>query len=658
VPPTKAMKMNGSWSIHVSAHVLIACGAACLTMILFCGVILVLLIIKVLGGATALCLYALASLLCAASSALILYRMRRHIILHDSLPLDDLRAAFGGAEPHSSEPFQVESEALSACLNTLESHKSAAGSDGYPGRPGNAFSDSPATSRFLFDVFMAHLPAMAVVKDQQGHYLYASRGCHKLLQKAPEEIIGRTDAEIWPAHAGKMAMADRDVLAEGNVTTTIEKMPVGNEQRHHAITRFAITPPGSAAFLGSITFDVTERLQAEEDKIQLEQQLLQAQKMEAIGTLASGIAHDFNNILGAIFGYVELARLDSPHNENVQAQLDQVLKAAHRARDLVRQILTFSRKHDQDRKPLDLEPLVNEALKLLRASLPATIAIRSELNNDGALVSADATQMHQVIMNLCTNASHAMDNNVGELSVGLKKIHVAQSGAGRRLVAGDYLELSVQDTGQGINAALKERIFEPYFTTKAPGKGTGMGLAVVHGIVKSHGGTIEVESLPGEGSRFSVLLPVTESVVRLPRVKIGTLPRGNESLLFLDDEIFLADLGRQMLSRLGYGVVCSTSPIEALQIIRTAPSRFDLLITDLTMPHMTGEVLIQQVAALRPDLPVILCTGYSQRLEKERAARLGINALLMKPLTIGDLARTVREVLDRTCAPVSAAGGS
>jgi CheY-like chemotaxis protein len=295
-----------------------------------------------------------------------------------------------------------------------------------------------------------------------------------------------------------------------------------------------------------------------------------------------------------------------------------------------------------------LKPLINEALILLRASLPSTIEIRSDLHNDGALVLADATQMHQVIMNLCTNAAHAMESGGGVMTVGLKKHRLTsnEETLGRGLAPGTYVEIVVQDTGHGISASVKKRIFEPYFTTKAPGKGTGMGLAVVHGIIKGHGGAINVHSEPGTGSRFSILLPTTERAIPISRVKISALPRGDESLLFVDDEAFLVDLGRQMLTRLGYRVTCSTNPLDALEALRREPQRFDLLITDMTMPHMTGEILARQCRIIRPDLPAILCTGYSRQIETERFGQLGFASLLMKPLTIGDLARTIRKALD------------
>ncbi len=369
--------------------------------------------------------------------------------------------------------------------------------------------------------------------------------------------------------------------------------------------------------------------------------------MEAIGTLAGGIAHDFNNILAAILGYVELTLLDTAPETKSRWQLEQVRAAAHRARDLVRQILTFSRRNGQERKLTDIVPLLKEGLKMMRASLPTTIEIRSDLDASGALLLADATQIHQVIVNLCANAGHAMEISGGILEVRLRPVTINPLAAQTKgLAPGRFLELMVSDTGYGIQPDHLGRIFDPYFTTKTQGKGTGMGLAVVHGIVKSHGGAIQVESPPGQGACFRVLLPVCEGEIENTAEKMEKLPRGSESILLVDDENPILDLGKQMLTHLGYRVECRSDALSALETIRRRAGHYDLVITDMTMPHMTGDLLAKQIMAIRDDLPVILCTGYSERMSEEKAVRIGIAAFLMKPLTIGDLARTIRKVLD------------
>lgn len=381
----------------------------------------------------------------------------------------------------------------------------------------------------------------------------------------------------------------------------------------------------------------------------LESHLRQAQKMEAIGTLAGGIAHDFNNILGVIMGYTELAAKDVPGRSRAHGNLQQVLKASHRAKDLVQQILTFSRQADQERKPMYLGPVIKEALKLMRASLPSSIQIQQKIEPDNWPVQADPTQIHQVMINLCTNAAHAMSDSGGVLDVGLASVELDRGLVGHHshLSPGRYLKLAVSDTGHGIGSELLDRIFEPYFTTKEKGEGTGLGLAVVEGIVKSHGGAILVDSTPGKGSQFQVFLPALKRASDREQETTERDPTGVEHVLFLDDEPTLVEIGKQMLEQLGYQVTARTSSVEALDLFRAQPGQFDLVITDMTMPQMTGDRLAQELMSIRKDLPVILCTGFSHAITGERAARLGIKAFLMKPLVRRDLARTVREVLDR-----------
>ncbi|MDY6837395.1 MAG: PAS domain S-box protein [Thermodesulfobacteriota bacterium] len=379
----------------------------------------------------------------------------------------------------------------------------------------------------------------------------------------------------------------------------------------------------------------------------LEDQLRQAQKMEAIGTLAGGIAHDFNNVLAAIIGYTEMSLDDAPEGSMLQASLREVLKAGGRARDLVQQILTFSRQSEQELRPLQLRPVLKEALKLLRASLPTTIEIRQDIQSESA-VMGDPTQMHQVLMNLCTNAGHAMQRGGGVLTVSLSDVELDANFAAEHhdVSPGPYLRLSVSDTGHGMNASTMERIFEPYFTTKEKEAGTGLGLAVVHGIVQSQGGTITVESEPGQGTTFQVYLPVIPRADDQGIESPADLPTGREHILFIEDEEALSKLGKQLLERLGYSVVASTSGSEALEAFSAGPDRFDLVITDMTMPGMTGEKLALEMMKIRPDIPVILCTGFSPAMTEKKAKALGIRAFLMKPLHKEDIARTVRQVLD------------
>lgn len=516
-------------------------------------------------------------------------------------------------------------------------------------RDGGTTQSSELTDRQpLFDVFMDHLPALAFIKDSQGRYLYINSACKEMLKLAPEEMIGRSDCDLWPDDTAKvLCLNDARIITDNQVYSAIEPIMVGDEQRHHLVTKFGIHNDCQPPLLGGIAFDITEKVRAEEERADLEQQLIQSQKMEAIGTLAGGIAHDFNNVLAAIMGYVELAMFDASPGSKVHEELDQVLKATHRATELVRQILTFSRKTGQERQALDPEPLVGEALKMVRATLPTTIDIRQHLDADGAKVLANATQLHQVIMNLCTNAAHAMEESGGTLEVGLEKRQFAGADAGRHGVApGHYLQISISDTGHGISPALQQRIFDPYYTTKAQGKGTGMGLAVARGIVQSHGGAIQVESQVGKGACFNILFPLTSALAVPSSEKKESLPTGTESVLFVDDEPVLTELGQQMLKRLGYRVTSCEDSQQALRLFMKDPYQFDLVITDTTMPNMRGDILASRMLAIRPDIPVFLCTGYSEQITQEKASQIGIAAFLMKPLSIGDLAFSLRRTLD------------
>jgi signal transduction histidine kinase/CheY-like chemotaxis protein len=382
---------------------------------------------------------------------------------------------------------------------------------------------------------------------------------------------------------------------------------------------------------------------------QLEQRLRQAQKMEAIGTLAGGIAHDFNNILAAIIGFGELARIDSSANAEVTASISEILKASFRARDLVRQILTFSRQTEAEFIPIQAHIVVKEAVKLMRASLPSTIQVKQNIASQ-ALVMGDPTQIHQVVMNLCTNAYHAMREEGGELVVDLSEALVDESLQPelQDVNPGRYLKLSVRDTGHGIEPGLIHRIFDPYFTTKEKAKGTGLGLAVVHGIVKGHKGAIQVSSRLGAGTTFNVYFPIVDNAVeKAAPEKEAAAAGGSERILFVDDEPAIETMGQQLLGRLGYEVVTCANGEDALSLFRSDPDRFDIVITDMTMPGMTGDRMAVEMMRLRPDLPVIVCTGFNERISTERAQAIGVRALLMKPFLKNEAAEVIREVLDR-----------
>ena len=390
-----------------------------------------------------------------------------------------------------------------------------------------------------------------------------------------------------------------------------------------------------------VGIDVTE-------KWQLEKRLSQAQKMEAIGTLAGGIAHDFNNILSAIMGYTELSLIDIPHDSALRKNLKQVLKAGGRAKELVQQILTYSRQREREMQPIKINLIVNEALKLLRASLPSTIQINHSIKSNLAIMS-DPTNIHQVVMNLCTNAAHSMQENGGLLEVSLVDVDLDADFAKRHpdLNPGKFVCLAVSDTGHGMSPAVMERIFDPFFTTKNKGEGTGMGLSVVHGIVKSHAGSLTVDSTPGRGSVFKAFFPAIESEWIPHNESADLMVTGTESILFVDDEAFQADIALKMLSRLGYRLTACTSSVEALERFRQSPQDFDLVITDMTMPHMTGDLLARELISIRPEIPIIVCTGYSDRIDTDTAHQIGIRELVMKPVVMKDFANCIRRIFDQ-----------
>lgn len=399
-----------------------------------------------------------------------------------------------------------------------------------------------------------------------------------------------------------------------------------------------------------IGIDITERKRAEDERASLEGRLRQAQKLEAIGTLAGGIAHDFNNILGIIMGYAEISRMTMPHDSAAHESIAEVLKATERARDLVKQILTFSRQSDQEKKPLQATLIVKEVVKMLRAALPTTIEIRLEIRTSATedVILADPTEIHQLVMNLCTNAGHAMREKGGVLAITAAKLRLeAETPApGLKLPPGDYLQLTVSDTGHGIDPALLDRIFDPYFTTKGPGEGTGLGLAVVHGIVESCRGAVAVTSEPGVGTTFRVYLPTLAKQCAAAERGVESLQGGTERILLVDDEEGLVRAGKKMLETLGYRVTEALGSVQALEVFRHQPAAFDLVITDYTMPHMTGTNLARELLTLRPDLPVILCTGRPDGINEAEARAAGIRELIMKPLTRTALAQSVRRVLD------------
>ena len=389
---------------------------------------------------------------------------------------------------------------------------------------------------------------------------------------------------------------------------------------------------------------------------QSERQLQQVMKLQAIGTLAGGIAHDFNNILFPIVGYTELTMDDIPEDSQARQNLVEILKATNRAKELVQQILTFSRQTGQERNPLKVQFLIKEALKLLRATIPSTIEIEININEACGSIMGDPTQIHQVIMNLCTNAYHAMQETGGKLEVTLKEVDISYEKSVERvgMKVGRYVELKVEDGGHGMEPEVLERIFEPYYTTKEQGKGTGLGLSVIHGIIKNHGGDITVASQPGKGTTFIVYLPVIDGIdIEMEPIEEPAATHGHERILLIDDEKQIIDIEQQILERLGYKVTPKTDSEEALEEFAALPDKFDLVITDMTMPKMTGDQLARKMMDIKPDIPVILCTGFNETITEEKALAMGIDRFVMKPIVKDELASTIRTVLDTPKALVN-----
>ncbi|MBU3954269.1 MAG: PAS domain S-box protein, partial [Proteobacteria bacterium] len=382
----------------------------------------------------------------------------------------------------------------------------------------------------------------------------------------------------------------------------------------------------------------------------MENELRQAYKMESIGTLAGGIAHDFNNIIGIIMGNAELALDDLQDGSPVQNNIKEIKTASLRARDVVRQLLNFSRKTENEQKPLNIIPEIKECIKLLKSSIPSTVEIHENLPDTCDTILADATQIHQVIINLCTNAAHAIPLTGGVIEISLKNFELNRSLGGifKDMAVGKYLEVVVKDTGSGINPEIREKIFDPYFTTKEVGKGTGMGLAIVHGILKNHNADIFVESVPGQGTIVTLFFPViAELTGKEPESETQTNPHGTETILFVDDEPAIVDMAKQVLTKLGYAVEARINPIQALKDFEVNPDFFDLVISDMTMPRMNGMTFSEKLRELRPDIPIIICTGHSAVMDKEKAKELNISAYAMKPVSMSKIAKLIRDVLDQ-----------
>jgi len=500
------------------------------------------------------------------------------------------------------------------------------------------------------NVFLSS-PFEAVIVDREGRVVDVNQRRRDAGVKRPGERCPQIGDRMYTADfAGNHNIDMRSELMECIQTGLPKEFPdLGYKGRYLSVK---MAPFADGAIITAT--DVTRHVRTEKDKKRYASQLLQSQKMEAVGTLAGGIAHDFNNILWIITGNVELVKTEIDENNNrAHYHIQRVEEASRRAKDLVTQILNFSRHSSQEKRPLKISTIVKESLKLLRSSLPTTIEIKQNIAEEDMTILADLTQVSQVLVNLCTNAAHAMRDTGGTLDISLSKISLDEDETVRHqnLAPGQYALLSVMDTGQGIPADVVERIFDPFFTTKQVDEGTGMGLSVVHGIVKNHDGAITVFSKPGKGAVFHVLLPmITADTEQAERNHSQVIPTGNERILLVDDDGVLLETQERILLRLGYAVVPRQSSATALEEFRKQPHKFDLIITDQTMPQITGLDLARECINVRPDMPIILCTGYSESVSEEMARAAGVSAFLMKPVILGKLAHTVRDVLDEVKA--------
>jgi PAS domain S-box-containing protein len=484
--------------------------------------------------------------------------------------------------------------------------------------------------------------------DKDGRLLYISPAIAKISGYQPTELVGQmVQAYICPEDAMRVKRHFEQLRRGVIVPTECRLVTKSGRTKWVRVSSNPVLKDRKITQIQGVLTDIDRAKKVAAENARLQEQLQQSQKMEAIGTLAGGIAHDFNNILSAIIGYTEMAMAEAEEGTPLHQSLMEIFRASDRAKDLVKQILTFSRQSKQETQPVQMKLIAKEVIKFMRASLPATISIRQKIGSD-ALIMADPTQVYQIILNLCTNAGYAMAEVGGLLEVTLADVEVEADSPPPHpnLIPGHYIQLVVRDTGHGIPEPILKRIFDPFFTTKEKDRGTGMGLSVVHGIVGSYGGCISVDSEPGKGSTFTVYLPSARQAVEWQPDTREPIATGTEHILLVDDEEALAKIGSKTLKSLGYKVTARTSSLEALDLFKAGKETFDLVITDATMPNLSGDQLAREMIRIKPQIPIILYSGHSSSIDQRQAAALGIRAFVTKPILRNEIARIIRKVLD------------
>ncbi len=510
-----------------------------------------------------------------------------------------------------------------------------------------ALQESEAFLKNLIDA----IPTPIFYKDRDGKYLGFNKAFETFFGEKKEKLIGKSVFDINPPELAEIYSAQDDKLFSGGGVQRYESQMKSARGRlcDFIFNKATFTDSkGNVAGLIGVLIDITDKKAKEEENIKLIGLLQQAQKLESIGNLAGGIAHDFNNILFPIMGLAELLVEDLAPDSLEHQNAQQILKAAERGSNLVQQILAFSRQTDHKMMPIRIQNVLKEVLKLARSTIPTNIDIKQHIQTDCGFVNADATQVHQIAMNLITNAFHAVEHTDGKINVRLKEVNLENKDVADLVIeSGKYVTFTVCDTGCGIEPFNIKKIFEPYFTTKEQGKGTGLGLAVVYGIVKEHRGDIKVESELNEGTTFTVYLPLIEkSNGKVSMEKNVNYKTGNERILFVDDEKLIVQVGTQMLERLGYHVTVQTSSLDALETFAANPNAYDMVISDMSMPNMTGDKLAKKLISIRSDIPIIICTGFSEQIDKGKADSIGIKGFLLKPIAKSRMAQMVRKVLN------------